>query len=215
VHRDCERDRIGKIQIPCPISYQGNPDVLSRRKISLICSVKCPGSVILQTYDLMKTIRDEEITVISGFHSPMERECLNLLLRGTCGIAICYAQTLPKRLPPEFRKPINEGRLLLLSAFEEGEDRVTRASSAARNKQVAELGDLLFVPYASPGGMVEVICGDVARSGKPVFTFDGEYGASLQAMGASATPPTDAAVLLMGLPSLRREGDGNTGNGRR
>lgn len=182
------------------LTFLGNPDVLKKSKIALVGSIKCPGSVILDTYELMKALRNEDITVISGFHSPMERECLNLLLRGTCGIAMCYARSLPKRVPAEFRKPINEGRLLLLSAFAEGGNRTTRASSAARNRLVAELGDALFVPYASPGGMTEGICKDAARSGKPIFTFEGDYGASLQALGAKPIALSGASVLLQSVP---------------
>lgn len=187
------------------LSKSGNLEVLKKRKIALICSVKCPGSVILQTYELMRSLRNENVTVISGFHSPMERECLNILLRGPstgsrCGIAICYARSLPKRIRVEFRKPLDEGRLLLLSPFSERQDHVTRASSTVRNKLVAELGDALFIPYASPGGMVEAICREAARSGKPIFTFDGDPGASLQALGARTIPLSGAAALLGSIP---------------
>ncbi len=35
----------------------GSPEILKKRKIALICSVKCPGSVILHTYDLMRDLR--------------------------------------------------------------------------------------------------------------------------------------------------------------
>lgn len=49
------------------------------------CSVRsnCLGDVILKTLDLMCELRDADAYVVSGFHSPMERECLNILLRGT------------------------------------------------------------------------------------------------------------------------------------
>ena len=186
-------------------SAVGDPAILGRRKIGMLCSIKCPGSVILHIYDLMRDLRNESLAVVSGFHSPMEKECLNILLRGPstgsgCSVVICYARSLPARIPAELRKPIDDGRLLLLSAFAEGQDNITRASSAARNKQVAELGDALFIPYASPGGMVEGICRDAARSGKPIFTFDGDPGASLQAMGARAIPLSGAAVLLGSVP---------------
>jgi hypothetical protein len=40
-----------------------------------------PRGYILKTYDLMKKLRETDITVISGFHSAMERECLNILLK--------------------------------------------------------------------------------------------------------------------------------------
>jgi len=182
------------------MSKSSNPWLLSRSKIGLLCSVKCPGSVILQTYDLMRSLRNENVTVISGFHSPMERGCLNILLRGTCGIAICYARSLPKTTPSNCRKALEDGRLLMLSAFEEKQTRATKQTCAQRNRLVASLADVIFVPYASPGGMVEKICAEAARSGKPIFTFEGDPGASLQAMGARTIPAGSPAVLLKSVP---------------
>lgn len=186
---------------PQPLHCVGNAGLLKSRTLALLCSVKCPGNVILRAYDLMRDLRNENVTVISGFHSPMEDECLKILLRGTCGIVICYARSLPARVPAELRKPIDEGRLLLLSAFDDGHDHITRRSSAERNRQVADLGDILFVPYASPGGMVEGICGQAVTSGRPVFTFDGGHGASLRAIGAKAIPLSGVSMLLRSVPS--------------
>lgn len=151
-------------------------------------------------YDLMRDLRNEDVTVISGFNSPMERECLNILLRGKCGVVICCARSLPVRVPAEFRKPVDEGRLLVFSAFPDGQNHITKASSAARNRQVAEISDVLFVPYASPGGMAGGIRMDFAQSTKAVFTFDGDFGGSLQTLGAQPIPLSDAAVFLQGIP---------------
>lgn len=50
--------------------------------LALVCSVKCPGDLILKTYDLAQQLREAEVTIIGGFHSLMERECLTILLRG-------------------------------------------------------------------------------------------------------------------------------------
>jgi hypothetical protein len=34
----------------------------------------------LKTYDLARDLRDADVPVIGGFHTPMEKECLRLLL---------------------------------------------------------------------------------------------------------------------------------------
>ena len=67
---------------PEPIFSLGNFDILQQKPLGLFCSVKCPGNLILKTYDLARELRDKGVPVISGFHSPMEKECLSLLLRG-------------------------------------------------------------------------------------------------------------------------------------
>src|SRR5438094_1327940 len=66
-----------------PISAIGSVSLLRQRLLGFFCSARCPGAAILQTYDLARALRDAGIPVIGGFHSPMEKECLALLLRGT------------------------------------------------------------------------------------------------------------------------------------
>lgn len=63
---------------PRAIAALGNLDILHRPKLALFCSIKCPGRLILRTYDLAQALRDAGEVVIGGFHSPMERECLAL-----------------------------------------------------------------------------------------------------------------------------------------
>jgi len=165
-----------------PLHSVGDPDLLKNRTLALLCSVKCPGSIILRTYDLMQDLRNENVTIISGFHSPMEKECLKILLRGTCGIVICYARSLPKHMPLEFKEPTNDGRLLLLSEYDDKHNRPTKEISTERNNLIASIADVLLVPYASPGGMVEEICGKAVAKGKSVLSFDYDLSSILAAI---------------------------------
>src|SRR6266545_2049703 len=60
----------------------GKLDLLALPKIALFCSSRCPGCLILPAYDQATKWRHEGRCVISGFHSPVEKECLSILLRG-------------------------------------------------------------------------------------------------------------------------------------
>jgi len=40
------------------IQTVGDEAILSRPKVALFCSVKCPGKLILETYDLAKRFRN-------------------------------------------------------------------------------------------------------------------------------------------------------------
>jgi predicted Rossmann fold nucleotide-binding protein DprA/Smf involved in DNA uptake len=52
---------------PRTIAALGNLDALhSRQVLALFCSVKCPGDLILKTYDLARNLRQAGVTVISG-----------------------------------------------------------------------------------------------------------------------------------------------------
>jgi predicted Rossmann fold nucleotide-binding protein DprA/Smf involved in DNA uptake len=90
---------------PKTLTASGNLDILQRKKLALFCSVKCPGTLILQTYDLARVLRNAGVTVISGFHSPMEKECLALLLRGTQPVIVCPARSIERMRVPSLLSP--------------------------------------------------------------------------------------------------------------
>ena len=154
-------------------------------KVRWRCSVKCPGSLILKTYDLAQKLRETNATVISGFHSPVERECLNVLLNSSANLNICPARGLESmRIPREYRKPIDEGLLLLVSPFTEKQRQPNSAMTERRNRFVAALADKVFVAYAEPRGKTATLCREIVSWGKPLFTF--EANENLCALGAKA-----------------------------
>lgn len=137
---------------PATLTALGNLDLLSQPKTALFCSARCPGSAILVAYDQAANWRDTGRCIISGFHSPVEQECLRILLRGKQPIIICPARALPKRIPPVWRQPLADGRLLILSAFPDTQTRVTAALAHRRNEIVAALADEAYFAHVTPGG---------------------------------------------------------------
>lgn len=171
------------------IAALGDLAILHSQPLALICSVKCPGNLILQTYDVAKGLRKAEVPVIGGFHSPMERECLRILLRGPQPIIICPARSLDgMRLPKEYKKPLDQNRLLLLSPFPAKLRRPTLRTSFYRNRFVAAFADSIFVPYAVPSGKTEQLCSDFLARGKRVYTLEND--ANLHLTGAGVQPMT-------------------------
>lgn len=147
------RGRLGA-SAPKLLTTLGNLDLLSLPKTALFCSARCPGEVILRTYDQAAKWRDEGRCIISGFHSPVEKECLSILLRGTSPIILCPARALPKRIPGELKKPLADGRLLILSCFNKNERRVTKELATRRNLVVAALADETWFANITPGGQL-------------------------------------------------------------
>lgn len=136
----------------------GDSGILTERKIALFCSVRCPGDAILRAYDTARKLRDEGVTVVSGFHSPVEKECLRILFRGKQPIIIGLARAMDKiRLPKEWRGPLEAGRLLILSPFAKRPRRPDRRSARRRNELVAALADEILIVHAEPGGAIEHI----------------------------------------------------------
>lgn len=189
--------RAGEVAtIPPRIRAIGNLDILRSPLLGFFCSVKCPGNIILKTYDLARTLRGGSRGIIGGFHSPMEREFLLLLLRGTVQVIVCPARSIEKmRIPTEWRKPLAEGRLLVLSPFEESQRRMTAELAEMRNDFVAALADEVFIAYATPGGRTEAFARKVIASGKKVFTLDAHENSRLIDVGAEIHLPNHGNKL--------------------
>lgn len=163
----------------------GDLGILSRPLLGLFCSVRCPGEAILRAHDLTLALREAGIPVVGGFHSPVERECLRMLLRGGGPVVICPARGLERmRVPPEWREPLRQGRLLLLSPFGAGTRRATTAQADARNRFAAALARAVCVIYAQPGGRTERIAHDLSRRGIPLATVAAASSEPLAALGA-------------------------------
>ncbi|MEO7798253.1 MAG: DNA-binding protein [Opitutaceae bacterium] len=148
------RERLG-VGAPERVTTLGNLNRLAEPKTALFCSARCPGSAILRAYDQAAQWRDAGRCLISGFHSPVEKECLRILLRGSQPIIICPARALPKRIPPEWQTALEAEHLLLLSAFPETETRVTTNLARRRNEFVAALADEASFAHITPGDQSE------------------------------------------------------------
>lgn len=161
-------ERLGR-NAPTRLFAVGNLDLLTLPKTAIFCSARCPGHVLLATYDQTARWRDEGRCIISGFHSPVEKECLRILLRGKQPIVICPARSLEgMRLPAAWKSPLAEGRLLLLSSFGAKHQRVTAQLASKRNHFVAALTAEIFVVYAAPGSKIENIYRSALNSGQSI-----------------------------------------------
>ncbi|MDI6795246.1 MAG: hypothetical protein QME81_20690, partial [bacterium] len=155
------------------------------------------GNLILQTYDLAQRLRQVGITVVGGFHSPMERECLTILLRGTQPIIVCPARSITgMRMRAEYKQPLEKGRLLFLSPFIEEQRRATVQTASYRNRFVAALADHIFVAYASAGSKIEQFCREVLAWQKPLYTLEGDANIKLMALGAKPISPDNLFYFI-------------------
>jgi predicted Rossmann fold nucleotide-binding protein DprA/Smf involved in DNA uptake len=156
------RERLGA-HAPKELSALGNLDLLALSKTALFCSARCPGDAIIRAYDQAAKWREEGRCVISGFHSPVEKECLRILLRGRQPIIICPARSLVRlRIPAGWEARMAERRLLLLSASSANHRRATAELAARRNELVAALADEVWFAHIAPGGQMDRLANTVA-----------------------------------------------------
>jgi predicted Rossmann fold nucleotide-binding protein DprA/Smf involved in DNA uptake len=125
--------------------------------------------------------------VIGGFHSPMEQECLRILLRGTQPMIVCPARGLHGMwIPSEHKLALEGGRLLYLSQFSDKLHRPTVETALIRNRFMAALADKILVPYAAPGSKTLELCRLLLSWNKSVYTLANHANAPLIDLGASS-----------------------------
>ena len=160
--------RLGK-DAPDRLWAIGRLDLISIPKTALFCSKRCSGDAILTAMDQAQKWRDQGRCIISGFHSPIEKECLQILLRGRQPIIICPARSIENmRISEVWRMAIEKGRLLLLSLFSASERRMTTTLADKRNRMVAALSDEAYIAHLSPGGRIHELSKQISKWGIPI-----------------------------------------------
>lgn len=93
------------------------------------------------------------------------------------------------RLPLNWQKAIDAGRLLLVSPFQEKDRRVTKELVTERNRFVVTISDEVLIPYAAPDSKTGTLFQDAIASGKRVYTFESPANAAMISAGAVAIAP--------------------------
>jgi predicted Rossmann fold nucleotide-binding protein DprA/Smf involved in DNA uptake len=132
--------------------YLGNKEILNNYKIGFLCSRKVPANIILKTYDWAIEQRDKGVCVVSGFHSNIEKDVFDILVKGTQPIILILARGLMKRWDKKIIKLVDNGRLLIISPFDNKITRPTSQTAIKRNQIIAEISDKIFIPYSNDNG---------------------------------------------------------------
>ena len=134
----------------------GETALLDEPLLGLIASRECPGHVLLETLDRVPEWVKAGRVIVSGFHSPLERQVLRSLLRRKGRAVKVLArgfggQSADYRPTPEEREPLASGRMLVISAFAPSVTRTTRATALTRNRLVLALATEIVVPHIAAG----------------------------------------------------------------
>ena len=135
----------------------GNTELLKLPKTAFLCSRKVPASAVLKCYDWATEQREKGNCIISGFHSQIEKDVLHYLLKGKQPIILALARGLKEKLEPEFEKPLQQNRLLIISPFERSIKQISAQTAQTRNQLMIGLADNIVVGFASVGGNLELL----------------------------------------------------------
>ena len=135
-----------------PVRMIGNPALLNRETIALLCSRACPPAVLAAATTRARTAGREHC-VIGGFHSPPEQALLAALLQSEARLICCPAWGIDTlRIPAEWIPALEANRMLILEMRNRAGD---LAAAEARNRFVLASGEKRWIPHVKRGGMLE------------------------------------------------------------
>jgi hypothetical protein len=188
--------------------------------LALLCSSRCSGTVIVHGLDVAIALKNAPVSMVSGFQSPLEKESLKFLLKGSVRLVVCPARSaVGMRIPAAWKKPMESGRLTIRSFIDEEPSansdvsverhkgrsaktstpshslpkRPTTDLAEQRNRFACAISDAVLILHASPGGKLERLAYELLESDKQVWTLDDPANAHLIAKGAE---PFDQGRLL-------------------
>lgn len=129
----------------------GNTSLLERKKIGYFASGTIASLSVLPTLDWATEIaKREDVAIVSGFHSKMEREVLDILLRGRCGIICVLARPIYKAIPDKYRNAFAQNRVLFISHNTSKSTMTSRPLCQRRNEYIASISDELVFSSLTP-----------------------------------------------------------------
>jgi len=139
----------------------GNENIINNYKTAFLCSRKCPAEIVLKSLDWAKSKKDKGECVISCFHSRIEKNVFEILLKGKQPLILMLARGMKKRWPNEIRKAVLEERLLIVSPFAESVKYITEETASKRNQIMIDLADEVFLAYSDKNGNLEKLLSTV------------------------------------------------------
>lgn len=134
----------------------GNPELLKMKKLAFLSSRKCESEDIKKVNEWAINFTQEDVCIISGFQSRLEKEVLNILLkRSDTKIVLVLATRIYQWCPVKFKKAIDEGRMLIISPFKIDSTIPTLHNATKRNKYVINNADEVLVGTLSKDGMLD------------------------------------------------------------
>jgi predicted Rossmann fold nucleotide-binding protein DprA/Smf involved in DNA uptake len=153
--------------------------------LAFFCSNACPGDIILKAQDWASERSPQSAPVIGGFHTPVEKEVLRLLMRNSAPVVYVLARSMEGwRKPRDIAKAMGQGSLVVISPFDTKKNRTTAKTAAIRNDLIVSIVDEVLIAHASNSGKTEALARSVIDQGKKLLTFASPSNASLVELGA-------------------------------
>ena len=168
----------------------GEPAILTGKLLGILSARQIDSDLALATSQILKQLASlKEVAFVGGWHSPLEKEALRILLAQTAPVVFCIPKALNRFVPPvDVENRISQGQALLLTHCSPKAKRITRDASIRRNQLVTGLATAMLVLSAPTGSASLALAKSAVHRGKPVFTPEHRMNKNL--LGYNALPAT-------------------------
>ena len=128
------------------MDLSGNKELLDRYLVAFFASRTAPPEALDLAKRWAHEIAQTDKIVISGFHSPIERAVLDILLSGGCSVVVALGRSLYRKIPTHLQSAYNSNRVLFVSFRDYS--RPSFSNSQTRNWLTADLAsEVVFAPF--------------------------------------------------------------------
>ena len=130
------------------MDLSGNRELLDRTLVAFFASRNAPPEALELATCWAHEITQTDKVVISGFHSPIERAVLDILLAHGCSVVVTLGRSLYRKIPTYLQAAYNDNSVLFISFRDYA--RQSYSNSQIRNWATADLAsELIFAPFDS------------------------------------------------------------------
>jgi predicted Rossmann fold nucleotide-binding protein DprA/Smf involved in DNA uptake len=170
---------------PSTLWYLGNTSLLKQPLVGIMSARAGASDLKVRIAELLTQLAGLKAIFIGGWHSPLEKKSLKILLRESAPTIICLAKSVNRfGFFQELKTLLRQDRLLLLTHCSPNAKRISRNASIRRNHLVAGLANVLLVLAAPERSATFKLALAVIQLGKPVFAPKHPVNENLLASGA-------------------------------
>jgi len=145
-----------RVNIPMgnKLFFRGNQSIWELPKTAFLCSERYSAGSVLRSYDWAAEMNRTGRCVISGFQSKLERDVLEILLRGSQPIIMALADGNLTRVEETLVPYIDEGRLLIMTIFNKAFRGISKSNAMQRNQYCIDVAEEVVFAHIHEGGML-------------------------------------------------------------
>lgn len=152
------------------MDLSGNKSLLDRELVAFFASRNAPAQAAALARKWAYEIAQTDKVVISGFHSPIEREVFSVLEAHSRPVIVALGRSLYRKIPSHFQPAFEQQRLLFISFREQR--RPSLSNSQLRNWSVAEMASqVVFAPFA-PSSQLSALCFSLSLGATKIIVLE-------------------------------------------